>query len=99
MKYSKSLVEINVESDNKITEVKVCDDGPGFSEDIIDVLGEPYIRSKNQAISSKSGLGLGTFIGKTLLERMKASVKFDRCPKTNGAMIIIKWETKDLLSI
>ena len=42
---------------------------------------------------------MGTFIGKTLLERMKANVKFDKCPKTNGAMVIIKWQTKDLLAI
>ena len=68
-------------------------------EDILNVLGEPYIRSKNQIISSKSGLGLGTFIGKTLLERMKANVNFDKCPKTNGAMVTIKWQTNDLLSI
>ena len=86
-------------SDEKITKVEVGDDGPGFSEDIINVLGEPYIRSKNKIISSKSGLGLGTFIGKTLLERMKANVKFDKCPKTNGAMVTIKWQTKDLLSL
>ena len=99
VKYSNSSVDIILESNNKITEVKVCDDGPGFSEDIFNVLGEPYIRSKNKIISSKSGLGLGTFIGKTLLERMKANVNFDKCPKTNGAMVIIKWQTKDLLSI
>ena len=99
VKYSNSLVDVTVESNNKITEVKVCDDGPGFSEDILNVLGEPYIRSKNKIISPKSGLGLGTFIGKTLLERMKANVKFDKCPKTNGAMVVIKWKTKDLLSI
>jgi len=98
VKYSNSTVDINLESNNKITEVKVCDDGPGFSEDILAVLGEPYIRSKNKIISSKSGLGLGTFIGKTLLERMKAKVKFEKCPKTNGAMVIIQWQTKDLLS-
>jgi len=99
VKYSNSSVDITLESNNKITEVKVCDDGPGFSDDILDVLGEPYIRSKNKIISSKSGLGLGTFIGKTLLERMKANVKFDKCPKTNGAMVTIKWQTKDLLAI
>jgi len=99
VKYSNSFVDISLESNNKITEVKVCDDGPGFSEDILDVLGEPYIRSKDKIISSKSGLGLGTFIGKTLLERMKADVKFDKCPKTNGAMVIISWQTKDLLAI
>ena len=64
----------------------------------IDLLGEPYIRSKNKIISTKSGLGLGTFIGKTLLERMKANVIFGKCPKTNGAMVIIKWQTKELKS-
>jgi len=99
VKYSRTFVEVSLESNNKITEVKVCDDGPGFSEDILNVLGEPYIRSKNKIISSKSGLGLGTFIGKTLLERMRANVKFSKCPKTNGAMVTIQWQTKDLLAI
>jgi len=99
VKYSKSSVDISLESNDKVTKVQVCDDGPGFSEDILNVLGEPYIRSKNKIISSKSGLGLGTFIGKTLLERMKATVNFDKCPKTNGAMVTIKWQTRDLLAI
>ncbi len=98
VKYSNSSVDIFLESDDKFTEVKVCDDGPGFADDIINVLGEPYIRSKNRIISSKSGLGLGTFIGKTLLERMKAKVDFGKNPKTNGARVIIKWQTKDLLN-
>jgi two-component system sensor histidine kinase RegB len=92
-------VEIDLKSNDTITEVKVSDDGPGFSEDIIDVLGEPYIRSKNKIISSKSGLGLGTFIGKTLLERMKANVMFNNSPKFKGAMVTIKWQTKDLVNI
>ena len=99
VKYSNSLVEINLKSNDTVTEVKISDDGPGFSEDIINVLGEPYIRSNNKMISSKSGLGLGTFIGKTLLERMKANVEFKNSPKLNGAMVIIKWKTKDLLNI
>jgi two-component system, sensor histidine kinase RegB len=99
VKYSNSLVEIDLKSNDAITEVKVSDDGPGFSEDVKDVLGEPYIRSKNKVISSKSGLGLGTFIGKTLLERMKASVKFSNSNKLNGAMVTIKWQTKDLFNI
>ena len=99
VKYSNSFVEISLESNNKITQVKVCDDGPGFSEDILNVLGEPYIRSKSKTISAKSGLGLGTFIGKTLLERMKGNVQFDKCPTTNGALVTIKWKTSDLLTI
>ena len=98
-KFSKSLVEINLESNNKITQIKVCDDGPGFPEDIKQFLGEPYIHSKNPKIDSKSGLGLGTFIGKTLLERMKANVDFGKCPNIKGAMVTIQWKTKDLFSI
>lgn len=98
-KFSKSLVEVILESNNKITQIKVCDDGSGFPEDVQNFLGEPYIHSKNQAIDSKSGLGLGTFIGKTLLERMKANVNFGKCPNIKGAMVTITWETKNLLSI
>ncbi len=99
VKYSNSIIEINLKSNDTITEVKISDDGPGFSEDIIQVLGEPYIRSKSKIINTKSGLGLGTFIGKTLLERMKANVIFDKSNKLNGAMVTIKWKTKDLLTI
>jgi len=98
-KFSSSLVEIEIESNNEITEIKVCDDGPGFPDDIKSFLGEPYIRSKNKTINCKSGLGLGTFIGKTLLERMKANVSFAACPNNKGAMVIIQWETKNLPSI
>ena len=99
VKYSNSFVEINLKSDETVTEVIVSDDGPGFSDDIKDVLGEPYIRSKNKLINSKSGLGLGTFIGKTLLERMKANVKFQNSTKLSGAMVTITWQTKDLFNI
>ena len=98
-KFSKSLVEIILESNSKITQIKVCDDGPGFPEDIQNFLGEPYIHSRNKKIDSKSGLGLGTFIGKTLLQRMKADVNFGKCPNIKGAMVTIQWKTKNLLSI
>jgi len=98
-KFSNSLVEIKLESNKYKTKIKVCDDGPGFPEDIKKFLGEPYIHSKDKKIDSKSGLGLGTFIGKTLLERMKATVNFGTCPTLKGAMVTIEWETKNLLSI
>jgi len=99
VKYSNSLVKITLESNDAITKVQISDDGPGFNDDIIDVLGEPYIRSKDKMINSKSGLGLGTFIGKTLLERMKAKVVFGKSPTTNGAMVTVSWQTSSLVSI
>jgi len=98
-KFSNSLIEIKLESNQHKTLVKVCDDGPGFPEDIKKFLGEPYIHTKDKKIDAKSGLGLGIFIGKTLLERMKAKVNFGTCPTLKGAMVTIEWETKNLLSI
>ena len=98
-KFSSSLVEVNIEINNQIIQIKICDDGPGFPEDIIKFLGEPYIHSKNKIIDSKSGMGLGVFIGKTLLERMKATVYFGKCPINNGAMVTINWEAKNFISV
>ena len=98
-KFSESLIEIKLQTNQQKTQIKICDDGPGFPDDIKKFLGEPYIHSKDKKIDAKSGLGLGTFIGKTLLERMKANVNFGKCPNLKGAMVTIEWETKNLLSI
>ena len=97
-KFSSSLIEIEIYSNKDITQIKICDDGPGYPDDIINFLGEPYIHSKNKIIDSKSGMGLGVFIGKTLLERLKANVYFGKCPNNKGAMVTINWETKNLIS-
>ena len=70
VKFSKSKVQINLKSNDKIVEIQIHDDGPGIPEDIISKIGEPYIKSKSKELSSNSGLGLGTFLGKTLLERL-----------------------------
>ena len=45
------------------------DDGMGFSRDVLNKIGEPFIKSLKKEDKSKSGLGLGIFIGKTLLEK------------------------------
>ena len=97
-KFSKKKIEIFITSDNKVTEIIIRDDGPGFPKDLIDKhrLGEPYIRTVDQENISKYGLGLGTFIGKTLLEKNFATVKFQNSIKNNGAEVLIKWENKDL---
>ena len=65
VKFSKSRVKIILKSDEKIIEIKINDDGPGIPEDIIKIIGEPYIKSKSKELSLNSGLGLGTFLGKT----------------------------------
>ena len=56
-------------SDNQITQIIIQDDGNGYSSDILSKIGEPYLKSSDSENKSKSGLGLGIFIGKTLLEK------------------------------
>ena len=68
-KYSSNKVFINLKSDNEITQIIIEDDGKGYSNDILSKIGEPYLKSSNEEDKSKSGLGLGIFIGKTLLEK------------------------------
>ena len=100
-KYSKNKIEIFLNSNNKETEIIIKDDGPGFPKDLIEKykLGEPYIRTTNPENISKYGLGLGTFIGKTLLEKNYANIIFKNSKKTNGAQVIIRWKNKDLNQI
>jgi len=97
-KFSKQKVEIFLSSNKDITEVIIKDDGPGFPKDLIDKqrLGEPYIRSANEKYVSKHGLGLGTFIGKTLLEKNFAVISFRNSTLNGGAEVNIKWKNQDL---
>ena len=97
VKFSKSKVKIDLKSDEKIIEIKINDDGPGIPEDLINKIGEPYIKSKSKELSPNSGLGLGTFLGKTLLERQNAKLLFRRNSDLGGALTIISWSPKDFI--
>ena len=100
-KFSKEKIAIFLRSNKKDTEITIRDDGPGFPKDLIDKhrLGEPYIRTADQANISKYGLGLGTFIGKTLLEKNFANISFRNSIETGGAEVVIKWKNNDLIKV
>ena len=98
VKFSKSKVVIQLKSNKKNISIIVNDDGPGFPEDIKDVLGEPYIKSKSKEVRLNSGLGLGTFLGKTLLEKQGAKLFFSKNKKFGGASVSIDWDIKNLRS-
>ena len=98
-KFSKETVYITLKSDNKITEIIIEDDGNGYPKDVLSKIGEPYLKSNYYNDKSKSGLGLGLFIGKTLLEKNFASVSCGNSMTRSGAEVIIKWNNKDLFNI
>ena len=88
---------ISIVSDNINVFVIIEDDGPGFPDDIITALGEPYIKSKSKLSKDNIGLGLGTFLGKTLLERKSANISFENNGSLKGAKVKIKWRVNDLI--
>jgi len=98
-KFSKNKIFINIKSDNDLTEVMIEDDGEGYPKDVLNKIGEPYIKSVKSSIKSKSGLGLGIFIGKTLLEKNYANILCRNSQTRSGAEVSIKWKNEDLLKL
>ena len=99
-KFSNNKIYVSVKSNNEITEISIEDDGEGYPKDILSKIGEPYIKSSSKSNNNaKSGLGLGIFIGKTLLERNKAKVVCRNSKTRSGAEVIISWENTSLKRI
>ena len=96
VKFSNQNILISIISDNINLYILIEDDGPGFPEDIIKALGEPYIKSRSKLSKDNKGLGLGTFLGKTLLERQSAVISFENGSSLNGAIVKIKWRINDI---
>ena len=94
VKFSKKRVLITISSNKENVVVRINDDGDGFPDDVLNLLGEPYIKSKIS--TNQSGLGLGTFLGKTLLNRKSGRVTFDNYSSLKGARVSIQWNSKDL---
>jgi two-component system, sensor histidine kinase RegB len=88
--YSKLEIKIVLKINKNDFTIKIEDDGDGFSRDVLDKLGEPYI-SKN-----KKGMGLGIFIAKNLVENMKGNINFYNS-SNNGAIVEIKFDKTILI--
>jgi two-component system, sensor histidine kinase RegB len=98
-KFSKNKVFINIKSNSDFTQVTIEDDGKGYPKSVLNKIGEPYIRSYDSSTESKSGLGLGIFIGKTLLEKNYASVLCKNSETRSGAEVNIRWKNKNLMDL
>lgn len=93
--FARSEVEVNAWWNNDTVEIVVSDDGPGFAPDILKRIGEPYLsrrRVADDATNGHTGLGLGVFIARTLLERTGAKITFtNRAFPDHGAVVQIDW--------
>lgn len=99
--YARSKVVIRAEWSSAKVRISIRDDGPGFSQDVLGKLGEPYVTTRGGAArKAKSdeapGLGLGLFVAKTLLERSGAVMTMSNvAAPSSGAQIDIVWPRLD----
>ena len=98
-KFSKNKIFISLKSNLNFTEITLEDDGDGYPNDILSKIGEPYLKSLKEDHKNKIGLGLGLFIGKTLLEKNFAILNCRNSQTRGGAEVNIKWNNKDLFNL
>jgi two-component system sensor histidine kinase RegB len=85
--FAATVVDIEARWDSERLSLRISDDGPGFPDDVLDRIGDPFVSSRSHNVRG-GGLGLGIFIAKTLLERTGATVAFR---KDSGATVIVSW--------
>ena len=90
LQFANRQVTVTWISDAQHDRLKIEDDGPGFSPEVLDWLGEPFHTSRKET----GGLGLGIFIAITLLERSNGHLHFSNRPQ--GARVEIVWRAGDL---
>ncbi|WP_199554365.1 ActS/PrrB/RegB family redox-sensitive histidine kinase [Sandaracinobacteroides hominis] len=72
--------------------LRISDDGPGFSADLLPRLGAPFL---GPSVSRSGSTGLGIFIATTLLERTGGRLAFSNMPD-GGARVDMRWWRADI---
>ena len=98
--FARERVVVGAQWNADAVDVTISDDGPGFAADILDRIGEPYVTSRRRSPhgtdEEPTGLGLGFFIAKTLLERSGATLTFEnRSFPNRGAIIRLRWRRSE----
>jgi two-component system sensor histidine kinase RegB len=98
--FARERVVVGTQWNENAIDVVISDDGPGFAPEIMDRIGEPYVTSRrrdaNESDATPTGLGLGFFIAKTLLERSGATLNFaNRSFPERGAIVTVHWSRRD----
>jgi len=100
--FANSHVEVRASWNDERIKLHISDDGKGYPPHLIGRIGDPFIRARSSETQDPerpeySGMGLGLFIAKTLLERTGAEVLFSNGVAAEfsdfsvGAMVDVSW--------
>lgn len=89
VEFAASAVTIEGEWNDKTVRITVNDDGKGFAPDVLSRIGEPYISRRSG--EAGGGMGLGSFIAITMIERLGGKARFGNGGPLGGALVQIEW--------
>ncbi len=85
--FANSEVTVTTSWSEDAVSVDIVDDGPGFAQQVLPRIGEPYISGRAGAAEH---MGLGIFIAQSLLERTGARLDFANAAE-GGAEVVVEW--------
>jgi two-component system sensor histidine kinase RegB len=83
--HAKNKIDVNISWDKEYVFISVKDDGKGFTKEVLDNVGSPFISRKN----SENSMGLGIFIAKNLIENIGGNIKFYNKTDNFGSVVEI----------
>lgn len=89
VEFAAGAVIIEGEWDADTIRISINDDGKGIAPDMLSRIGEPYISRRSGEIGG--GMGLGTFIAITMIERLGGKTHFANGGELGGAIVHIQW--------
>ena len=93
--FARRGVDVTTSWSEETVAVDIVDDGPGFPQQVLARIGEPYISGRS---GEAQHMGLGIFIAQSLLERTGARVSFANLPD-GGAQVVVEWRRGSLEGI
>ncbi len=87
VQFARSEVAVTTSWSDETVAVDIVDDGPGFPQQVLARIGEPYISGRG---GETQHMGLGIFIAQSLLERTGARLDFGNMAE-GGAEIVVEW--------
>jgi two-component system sensor histidine kinase RegB len=96
--FATSKVQVEARWSGDEVRITIADDGTGFPPHVLEQLGEPFVTTRaapgdgQDETDEHTGMGLGFFIAKTLLERSGATIALaNRQAPEGGAVVTVVW--------
>ena len=80
-----NCIDVNISWNTEYIFVSIRDDGKGFTNEILEGIGHPYISNKN----NEHSMGLGIFIAKNLIENIGGNIRFYNKNNNLGSIVEI----------